>query len=699
MRYLLLVVVLVLPCVGHAAVTGRVDSAHLDRLRSLANGRIEAESPSFDTAVGRIGTFGFGSPGCDAQGFSYRPIVHSKAVLQVNIPHGSNSLDIIVRATQGARELSVIVGNALWTRAQLNEGWQRVRIPLSPANEGPLVMELSLNKPVGRFEKQDALAPEVLGLFHALITKSTKLEDSVVEPQKESVSSSQLGWMEAGEILEIPVPVQKGQALEVRGLRVRGDASKLSLRVLLMSAQGAREEVANVAASLNLPWNLDVSRRGEMTPYWLRFEVDGEQGAVALSDPRLTVPGLVPESVASSLEGRPVVLIAVRNTSYEDAEATRVPMPGFPLSELRTTSTLEYEALTSLVTGHYPRAGKQKGAKQRKQSLVRMAKKNGRYASLVSAAFPRLEEAVGLGDFDHVRLSSPTTFGQSAEHVLAEAEKLLIDLRAKKTFTTIVLRDPGNPLSPQGDAWKRFYRGGQPVWKPANTRKVLLGIQKSGRALKKKEVEFLDALKKGAVQQSLRAVRDFSVRLENRRMKPIIVVVGLGSQAWPPRPNAMTVENTRIPAWIQGIPLPAAAADSVSDLTDIATTIAGLLRGGKSLMQGSDIRSALPNTWPETVFVRDPFGGKLVVTNRVTILLSSSRKVLSQQIRKRDKSGLTRWVDAPEDESQALFRESLRRQGSAHDGAGAAWHPSIHGATVRRGGESRRGKACRRTAP
>ena len=699
-RYFLLLVLLALPEIAGASAPGRVESAHLDRLRSLANGRIEAESASFDTAIGRIGSFGFGELGCDADGFAYRPIIHSKAVLKVNVPHGSRRLDLVVRATQGVRELKVVVDNAVWARTELQKGWQRISLPLGASNEGPLVVELALNQPGERFEDAEQFPPATLGLFHALITKLTKHEEVSVAPQAESLTSSQLGWLEAGEVIEIPIPVQKEQALESPGLRVRAGSSDLAVKVLLMSAQGAREEVAHMAAGLALPWNLDLSRRGEMVPYWLRFEVEGSAGSLALVSPKLTTPGQWPEARTSNVGDRPVVLVALRNTGYGDAEGSRVPMPGTPLQAVHTTSTLEHEALQSLIGGRYPigRTKRDGKNKQRTPSLVRMARKNGRYATLVSAAFPRLEEAVGVADFDHVRLSGPSTFGQAAEQVLKEAESLLIELRNKKTFTTVLLRDAANPLSPQRDTWKRFYRGGKPPWKPADTRKTLMAIKKKGRALTKNESSFLDALRKGAVQQALRAVRDFSIRLQNRRMNPIVVVVGLGATDWTPRPNAMTIENTRIPVWFEGLPLPAAAIDTTADLTDVATTLAGILGGGKSLMQGSDLRSVLPHTWSESAFVRDPFGDKLAVSKDVSLLVRSDRRPLRQSHRARQKDGTYRWEEAPENESQALLRESLRRQISAHDGAGASWHPSVHGATVRLGGEARRQKSCKRRA-
>ena len=698
-RTFLLMTLLMLPDIAAAAAPGRIESAHLDRLRHLANGRIEAESASFDAAIGRIGAFGFGDLGCDANGFAYRPIIHSKAVLKVNVPHGAQRLDLILRGTQGVRELKIVVNNAVWARTNLQQGWQRLSLPLSPSHEGLLVMEMGLSQPGERYTDPEEFNPGTLGLFHALVTKLGRHEEFSVQPQTESITSSQFGWMEADEVLEIPIPVQRDQALESQGLRVKGSSAGLGLKVLLMSAQGAREDVAEMAADLALPWNLDLSRRGEMTPYWLRFEVTGQSGSVALISPKLTTPGEWPQPQATKAGDRPVVIIAIRNTGGEDADATRIPMTGTPLRAMHTTSTLEHEALRSLITGHYPTGRTKLGKdadKARVPSLVRMAKKNGRYTTLVSAAFPRLEKAVGVADFDHVRLSGPSTFGQAAHQVLEEAEKLLIDLRSKKTFTTIILRDAASPLSPQRDTWKRYYRGGKPPWKPADTRKTLMAYRKKNRSLTARETSYVDALRKGAVQQSLRAVRDFSIRLQNRRMNPVIVVVGLGANDWKPQPNAMTVQNTRIPVWVEGLPLPAAASDTTADLTDVATTLAGLLGGGKSLMQGSDLRSALPGTWSESAFVRDPFGDKLVVTNDSALLLASDRRPLKQSVRIRQKDGVMVWQNAPEDPIQVMLREAMRRRVSAHDGAAEAWHPSSHGATVRLGGEARRQKSCKR---
>ncbi len=691
------------PGEARAALPGRVDVVDLVRLRAYGVGRIEAASPALDAAAGPEGAFGFGPVGCEAGGFGYRPIVHPQASLVVDVPAGSQRLDVVLRPAHGLRDLQVTLDGDRVAVEPLEAGWQRVTVALPEGTVGRHRLGLTLTRAGKAVEEGPAMPQSWRGLLHAVILSANAAGPggAVAAP----VAEHDALWLEPGEQVLLPLTQHVRHALETRGMRTRGDVSGLTLVVERIWTFGGRHEVARLPAALVMPWNLALGDPRTHAPVYLRVSLEGtSDGAVGLVAPRLTAPGDAPAVAAAPPVGRPIVVVALRGVRADAVGEALADVPGAArLNDVWSTATTFEPALASLLTGRHPQAlgllGTSDALPKGTRTLAQHMADAGRHTILRTSRLPLTASSpLWAGFADAVVGAPPGAREPFAPDVLRSVVTAI--LRApdeRPVFALAVVGDGGPPWMPRTDAWQQHGppEGRQP-WKPLQTREVLIDVAGGKRRLTERDHLWLDTLRRATAAETLGAVRQFIAQVQSiEQFAPIVVVVGLGGEPADPAADALTPANLHVPAWIIGTPVEAAARRATHDLTDLAASL--MTWGGASadLTSGRPVDRATV-AWPATTLATHRGEAELVVQGDAALRVPR-RGGAPQLLLRRE----GRWSPAPEvaesdPTNQRVLADLLGRQRDAFLAAGAAWHEPAFGPPATLQDRSGHGHLCTR---
>ena len=719
---------------GRAALPHRADLCDVTRAASQGRGAILAAGPALEGAAGVVGVRGFGFTGTH-DGFSYRAIVNARAslVLDASTVVGERAvLDIVLRPTFGTRDLLVELDGQRLGVWPLVGGWQRVAVPLPPrTRSGRLV--LTLTNPSALFEDDLHVPAQVRGLLHSIAPRAAtsappaRPEPALAPPPDLTPGGRPLLWLQPGERVDLPLPPAPGLALETWGTRTAG-ALTISgaaqpppaprVRITLISPEGAVDVAADLPATLSIPWNVDLDRP-RVRPYTLRLVAPPENtAAVGLVAPRLTGPGpVVPPRPAPLASGRPLVLIAARGLTAEDAEvAAPRPPPSVSLTNAWTTAQVPRAALASLLTGRTPLGhGVTRGRARLADNVPTLAESfrhAGYHTVLVSGPLPGRPLAVDAGGlargFDAVITSASGAVGPHAGDLLAAAAKALREAGRKPTLVMVIASDVAPPWLPRAQAWRRFApaRGKLP-WPPmATTERLAKWGPKPPPAT---DLPWVRALRRGKVAELGQAVVEHLVQTNDLPLSPVVAVVGLGDEspwalAGPPTPD-----TARVPVWLWGVKAPAAPPHTPTgapawtarsaDLSDVAVTLLG--RAGVAAprgAQGVDLRLVGPSpaaaAFPWTAHTLGARGELLSIAgDRATLVPTpgdAERGVVDWQ-RAPTRKGATypgRWTPRPRQavDPRDSIRRALVQSARVFLAAGPRWSRAAYGAPAWPGG-------------
>ncbi|MGM0577330.1 MAG: hypothetical protein ACQEXJ_16515 [Myxococcota bacterium] len=660
-----------------AALPGRLDSADLIRLAAYGTGRVDASGPGFFTAAGPEGTYAFGEPGCDGEGWSYRPVTHPRAVLQVVVPAGARRMDLLLRPAHGPRDLTVTLGDRELGTHPLEEGWQRAGLAIKPDDAGRRRLTMTFSKVTRPAPEGPGMPRDVRALLHAVVfdTEAAPPGEAPAGP----LAAGDVLWLERGVQVTMPAPLQPEQALETSGVRLRGDASKLRVVVERISAEGAVDRVAALPAALQMPWNLDLSRGGRRSPVWLRLGVEGEGGGAAgLVAPTLTVPGTRSETPPAKTTADKIILVGVRGLRATDVGED--DLPDATLLTSAWTSALDLRpAVASLWTGRYPAGhGVQARSDRLNDEIPTLAKslRDAGWDTILRAGpVPLGGEASPVRGFDDSLLASGGDLLPHAAPVLTSLVDALREAGDGKVFAAALLGDTGPPWLPRGEAWKEHWGGrGDPPWDPATTREVLSDVRAGRRTLDQRDRAFLEVLRKGKADEVMAAVGDFVKQARTLAPDAVVVVAGVGAGALP-GDVAMHTEVAHVPAWVVGAPVP--ASDSAVDLTDLAATVWGLAGvDPPDGVQGVDVRAIVPAAWPTPAFSAHREAALVVQGERA--LLEPGGDEPSRWLARGDEG----WARTETSDTESLREALLRRELRAWRAAGARWRETESSASA-----------------
>jgi hypothetical protein len=591
-------------------------SADLVRLANHARGRIHAGSPSFDNAISAYGGYGFGKPGCDAAGFAYRPVTHSQPKLKVHVPIGAQRMEIVLRPTHGRREVTISEGNHTWATFTLRWGWQRVLVRVDATHQGPRTLTFTFARATDARDEGPSMPAKTRALMHAILFKSRKLQENVIIGASRPVRDGNKLWLEAGEITEIPLTPQSNQALITTGLANPDKAKNLTLQVRARTVQGAYAKLFETSGLFDMPWNLDLSRRGETTPLWLRFETAGTgQGALGLRTPMLTTSQVIatPPSTKRPTPSH-IVIIAVPGLRYKDVVRLKQTLPGTLYNDVWSSSTEPRASLASLLTGHHPAAtrvhSRRHGLSNTLATLTgRLAKAD--FSTWLVGGGAAMAHPSMVRDFATIRRPGIAGLRPHAAALLTAAFKELKQHQGKKSFGLAVLGDVDALAAPRTPHWRRFAKDLNPLpWPVGETRRRLLAAQKANRQFKPNERRYLEALRLGRITDVFDSIQAFW-RQTRRASHPWIVVVGLGGT---PQGQQTTADDLHIPLWMLNTRPPShAPRQPTLGLIDLTAALAEMGRTA----QREDLPGLSPHlwqqgTWSWPTFAETPRGSYLV---------------------------------------------------------------------------------------
>ncbi len=691
-----------IPESANAALPGRVETVDLVRLAQHDRGWVDGGGPSLNVASGAAGDFGFGAPVCDGSRFTARPIVHPRSGLTVRVPRFAQNLEVMIRSTFGSRELSLSLNGASLGEAKLTSSWQRVVLPLKGVEPGDALLEIGLSTTTDELGEAPAVPPEARALIHR-VTFDTRINARRESgPLDAPRVASDVIWLEPGQSILMPAPLQPAQALETSGVITLGESKGLRVHVDLVSAYGAVQKVASMPAALDLPWNLDLSRGGERTPVWLQLRCTGDSsGAAGLLMPRLTRPLAPGENPKAKADGAAstVVVIAAMGLRFEDAEASRGARPAGVLhARAWSTSPNSRSSLTSLMTAVSPLTHGVVGLRDEIPASALGIGREVRLAGLqtilrtgfvpMTAGSPLWE---GFGDalFADLRRLKP-----HANHVLDSTQEILT-YQKSPALTVAILGDTAPPYIPTSEAWKHHYGSqDEPPWPANESRKAVAEISAGTRPFDKKAERYLRALRRGKAEETLQHIRTFQEALRSKHKDALILIVGLGG-VLPGDPDGFTPEDVHVPLWVDAPDGWRIPSESTVDIMDVmATAVAALGVKPRAGIQGTDLRRELRSPWPTGALATETRADSHdLAVWQDSVLLAPRGKIGEAQIFLPDGNG---W--RPEKKPPAS-------RGPAVDAAGALlrgwlsarerWNPDDYEAAVRRGGKDGYADPCR----
>ena len=700
----LLVGLLVDPGAVQGALPGRVETVDLVRLAQQDRGMLDGAGPSLDVASGAAGEFGFGAPTCDASSFAARPIIHPRSGLTVRVPRFAQALELMLRSTFGSRELTVSLRGALLAETTLTGQWQRFVVPLKGVEPGDALLELVLSTATRDHDETPAVATDTRALLHRVAFDTRLNQRRESGELKDPRTANDVLWLEPGQSVLMPAPLQPGQALETAGQITLGESRGLRVHVDLVSAYGAVKEIASMPAALDMPWNLDLSRGGERTPVWLRLRCTGpDSSAAGLLMPRLTRPVLAGDARTSpgarAKSPSIVVVVAVAGLRYEDAMASKGEgLRGTLHSRAWTTSPDIRSALTSLMTAVSPLTHGVVGLRDEVPKTAMGIGREVRLAgidTLLRTGFVPMTAGSPIWEgFDDALFADLRRLKPHGNHVLNSTLDTLAYAKSR-TLAVAILGDPSPPYLPTSDAWRAHYSGeGEPPWPANESRRAVAEIGTGERRLDAEAKRYMSALRRGKAQETLAHVRSFQSALRQKHEDALILVVGLGGTL-PGQTQGFTPEDVHVPLWVDSADGWAPPEESTVDIMDVmVTALSAIGVRPRQGSQGTDLRRALLQPWPTGALATQTRAESIDLAVWGDSVLMAPRGKLGRAQRYLPQGHRWKLTEKPPasrgpsfDAGDALLRAWLSAKGR--------WNPEHYEPAVRRGGEDGYADPCR----
>lgn len=686
------------------ALPGRIETVDVVRLAQQDRGLIDGGGPSLDVASGSAGDFGFGPPTCDQRRFTARPVIHPRSGLTVRVPRFAQSLELMIRSTHGSRELTLTLGGKLLTEATLTGDWQRVVAPLKDVEPGDALLELGLSTAVTEAPEDSTVDRSSRALLHRVAFDTRRNERRRTAKLATPRAANDVLWLEPGQSVLMPAPLQPGQALETSGMITIGEAAGLRIHVDLVSAHGAVQELASMPAAMELPWNLDLSRGGRRTPVWMRLRCTGpEGGAAGMLMPRLTREangddGEDPSDVKTA-KPRSVIVIAVMGLRFEDAAASQGPKPEGVLHERAwSTSPDVRSSLTSLMTGLSPLTHGVIGLRDAiPMSAMGMGRelRLGGVGTLLRTGFVPVTAGSPLWEgFEDALFADLRRLKPHASHVL-DATLELLSHQESPALALAVLSDTSPPFIPTTDAWKHHYsKPASPPWPANESRKAVAELGTGERPFDRTSERYMRALRRGKAEEALGEIRRFQDSVRAKHPGALILIVGTGG-VLPGETQGFLPEDVHVPLWVDAPSGWAVPPESTVDIMDVMITATSALGiPARTGVQGTDLRRDLTQPWPTgAVATQTRAESRDLAVWGDTVLMAQRGQSDAPELYVPDGNGWRLEKKAPANRGPAIDSAYALLRGWLS--ARARWNPDTYEAAVRRGGDDGYADPCR----
>lgn len=687
-----------------SALPGRVETVDVVRLAQQDRGLIDGGGPSLDVSSGSVGDFGFGPPTCDAKQFTARPVIHPRSGLTLRVPRFAQMLELMIRSTFGTRELTLTLAGKPLTETTLKGGWQRIVAPLKDVEPGDALLEISLSTPVHDAQEDSTVDTATRALIHRVAFDSRLNERRYTEELVSPRASSDVLWLEPGQSVLMPAPLQPNQALETSGMITVGESSDLRIHVDLVSAYGAVKQLASMPAAMDMPWNLDLSRGGKRTPVWMRLRCTGSgAGAAGMLMPRLTrkaAPGEERDSSNRELtKSRTVIVIAVMGLRFEDALASQGPKPKGVLHERAWSTSPDVRAsLTSLMTSLSPVTHGVIGLRDAIPITAMGVGRDLRLAgvkTILRTGFVPVTAGSPIWEgFEDALFADLRRLNPHANHVLDSTLEVLSH-ETIPTLALAVLTDPSPPFIPTTDAWKRHYKEPKnPPWPANESRKVVAELSTGERPFNSANESYLRALRRGKVEETLAHISVFQEAVRAKHPQALIMVVGLGGEL-PGDTHSFRPEDVHVPLWVDSSNGWSPPPQSTVDIMDVmVTATASLGVRGRPGTQGTDLRRDLREPWPTGALATQTRAESLdLAVWGDTVLMAQRGKRGAPTVYLPDGNGWRLEKKPPAHKGPAIDTADALLRGWLS--ARSRWNPETYEAAVRRGGEDGYADPCR----
>ncbi|MEC9072066.1 MAG: hypothetical protein VX938_06790, partial [Myxococcota bacterium] len=470
------------------------------------------------------------------------------------------------------------------------------------------------------------------------------------------------------------------------------------------SVYGAVEKVIQWPAPLNVPWNLDLSRRNERTPVHLRLRVSGNgKGAVGLVRPTLTVPSSeidppLPEAGPDEPPPATLVLVAVRGLRMMDLVDSPTPqLPGLHSNTWATGTTLR-SSLTSLLTGTYTHTHGFVGLKDPLPTGLPLLgftmRDTGRKTFLRAGYLPLPQDSPLWGGFDDVAFADPPERPPNAEAVLSDALLALEGAGDGPTFAMVILDDIRRPYAARGDHWKKHWPpDAKTPWVPAQSRQAFRALD-SGKMKPTTQIRaFERTLRSGKVDEVLEALDRFRRNLrEKLGPNTRLMIVGMGDtgiELFGSRdPRALNV-----PLWVDPPLKGRHHFMEAADLTDVPATLMALAETPMpEAYQGRALTQWHPGAWWGSALASRERRADLIATRDFVVTHIRDPKA-SYKLWKRQGAN---WVNVAEpSKGEEVWLRLLGQQLDGWRGAGSRWRTGTYEPTVTPDGHPGTAQRCR----
>ena len=679
------------PC---AFATPHAPVADLQRLAGYGDGPITATSPGLDLAAGSQGASALGDRGCDAQGMVYRELIHPRVHLNVISP-GARRLDLILRATHEAREVTVTLDGEALGSAVVNASWQRLSFRTQPLKPGPHRLSFTMTPTGERLESAEPA--HALALLHS-VRLSTHVQ-APTESVVERFAGSDTLWLEAGERLRIPLVALPSHALTTLGTHKHGKDPTTRITVSLETEEGAVEQILSLPGALTLPWNLHLADAGATIPRYLHLEASGDnQGAIGLKGAKLSAPVSPSKQPSSTIER--LVLVLVPGLRSDDALAPLMALPDAQVGEIWSNADRPTPALASLMTGQHlagHRVTKRSDRLSGAFETLAKAHQAARGTTILRAGNVASTKDTQLwSGYSDAAFSSGGSFGHTAEKVLEATLDAVRKAPTGPLLATAVLGDLSAPYLPRADAWRAHWPSGErPLWEPLKGRKALLRQRAKSQGPSDGERRFWRALRRGKVDELVTALRPFLSELQATGNTQIMVIGLGGSEPFPPK-DAPDLGALQAPFLITGTG-PASLPEAPADLTDLHATLVKLLGLATTAGVGSPYTARTPAPWLDPAYATVNDRWDLQIEPSLAMVRDRFTGATSWLTPKVDAKGVTRWRERSESSAGEALVDLLReRLLVARRGAKARWKREHYSVTSPPGRVSGIGALCER---
>jgi hypothetical protein len=651
-----------------SAATPRTAVADIIRLSGYGEGPISAVGPGLDVAAGLVGAKALGDRGQDADAMRYRELIHARVNLAV-ASTGARRIDLVIRAVNQAKEVTVNLDGESIGVEQLNGSWQRISFRVQALRSGPHALSLTIS-PTGKQLPGEAPA-NALALLHSirLSTALTAPAGKVID----TFAGDQTLWLEAGEVLRIPTPALPSHALRTAGTLTRGAHDDLRTEVAFETLEGAIETKLSMPAGLTLPWNLHLGDAGERSAKYLRISVSGQSdGAVGLLRPVLTLP--TPDTAPLMSTAERLILLVIPGLRSDDASRALGALTNLAVGDIWSASSQSGPALASLLTGHYVDShGLSKRSDKVSAHMTTLAtamKASGRHTVLRAGYVTHASDETLWSGYDDAAFSTSGDFKHTAEAVLDATLAAVRGAAKGPLFATAVLGDITAPYLPRGDAWSAHWPSEKRApWDARDGRKQLQRQRASGKTPSRETLNYWQALRRGKVDEVATALTAFLNALD-ALPDTRVMIVGLAGDGPFPGSGAPDLSTIRAPIALyttQGARLPADA----TDLADVHTTLRALAGTPRADAPGHRYDAIEASPWADVAFAN--------VRDQWDLAFSGKHALMRDRVK-----GTVLWMEAdpeasdgsgwrPRTAASPITDTLLRRRLSARQCAGPRW--------------------------